>query len=43
VLAGDLPKARKSCEEFFAIRNDADPEIPILSQAEKEYAQLSVS
>jgi serine/threonine protein kinase/tetratricopeptide (TPR) repeat protein len=39
-LAGDLPKARKSYEDFFAIWKDADPDIPILIQAKKEYAKL---
>jgi serine/threonine protein kinase/tetratricopeptide (TPR) repeat protein len=40
-LVGDLPKARQSYENFFAIWKDADPDIPILIQAKKEYAQLS--
>ena len=39
-LMGDAPKARKSYEDFFAIWKDADPDIPILIQAKKEYAQL---
>jgi len=39
-LMGDAPKARKSYEDFFAIWKDADPDIPILIQAKKAYAQL---
>jgi tetratricopeptide (TPR) repeat protein len=39
-LAGDLPKARKSYEDFFALWKDADPEIPILIKARNEYAEL---
>lgn len=37
---GDAPKARKSYEDFFAMWKDADPDIPILIQARKEYAKL---
>ncbi len=37
---GDLSKARTSYENFFAIWKDADPDIPILIQAKKEYAKL---
>ena len=40
-LIGDLPKARKSYENFFTIWKDADPGIPILVQAKKEYAKTS--
>ena len=40
-LTSDLPKARKSYEDFFAIWKDADPDIPILIQARKEYARLA--
>ena len=40
-LIGDLPKARKSYENSFTIWKDADPGIPILVQAKKEYAKTS--
>jgi len=39
-FAGDLPKARKSYQDFFALWKDADPDIPILMQAKQEYARL---
>ena len=40
VLSGDVPKARKSYQDFFATWNDADPDLPILVQARQEYAGL---
>jgi eukaryotic-like serine/threonine-protein kinase len=40
-LAGDLPKARKSYQEFLALWKDADADIPILIQAKEEYAKLN--
>ena len=39
-LAADLPNARKSYQDFLAIWKDADPDIPILVQAMREYAKL---
>ncbi|HVH26152.1 MAG TPA: protein kinase [Vicinamibacterales bacterium] len=39
-LAADLPNARKSYQDFLAIWRDADPDIPILVQARREYAKL---
>ncbi len=39
-LAGDTAKARKAFQAFFALWKDADPDIPILKQAEAEYAKL---
>jgi serine/threonine protein kinase/tetratricopeptide (TPR) repeat protein len=39
-LAGDTAKARKSYQDFLALWNDADPDIPILQQAKAEYARL---
>ena len=39
-LAADLPNARKSYQDFLAIWKDADPDIPILVQARREYAKL---
>jgi tetratricopeptide (TPR) repeat protein len=40
VIAGDLPNARKSYQDFLALWKDADPAIPILIQAKQEYARL---
>jgi tetratricopeptide (TPR) repeat protein len=42
-LAGDLPKARKSYQDFLAIWKDADPDIPILIQAKQEYTKLTTN
>ncbi|MGA2262392.1 MAG: protein kinase [Acidobacteriota bacterium] len=39
-MAGDLPKSRKAYEDFFALWKDADPDLPILKQAQAEYAKL---
>lgn len=41
VLAGDLPKARKSYQDFFGIWKDADADIPILVKAKQEYDKLN--
>ena len=40
VLAGDSAKARKAYQDFFALWKDADPDIPILIEARKEYDKL---
>ncbi len=40
VLTGDAAKARKAYQDFFALWKDADPEIPILIEAKKEYEKL---
>lgn len=40
VLTNDNAKARKAYEDFFAIWKDADPDVPILIEARKEYANL---
>jgi eukaryotic-like serine/threonine-protein kinase len=37
---GDTARARKAYEDFFAFWKDADPDIPLLLQARKEYAAL---
>ena len=37
---GDNAGARESYEEFFNLRKDADPDLPIYRQAKTEYAQL---
>jgi serine/threonine protein kinase/tetratricopeptide (TPR) repeat protein len=40
VLAGDIAKARKEYQDFFAVWKDADQDLPILIEARKEYEQL---
>ncbi|HYK20868.1 MAG TPA: protein kinase [Pyrinomonadaceae bacterium] len=40
VLTGDTAGARKAYQDFFAIWKDADPDLPVLVQAHKEYDQL---
>jgi Flp pilus assembly protein TadD len=37
---GDSARARKTYEQFFAFWKDADPDIPLLLEARKEYAAL---
>jgi len=39
-LAGDTAKAKKAFRDFFGLWKDADPGIPMLSQAKAEYATL---
>jgi len=39
-LAGDKDKARTAYRDFLTLWKDADPNIPILKQAEVEYATL---
>ena len=39
-LQGDTPKARAAYEDFLTLWKDADPDIPILTQAKAEYAEL---
>ena len=40
VLQGDTTKARGAYQDFLALWKNADPDIPILKQAEAEYAKL---
>jgi eukaryotic-like serine/threonine-protein kinase len=40
VLQGDIAKARKAYEDFFVLWKEADPDIPILIEARKEYEKL---
>ena len=40
-LSGDVSKAKARYQEFFALWKDADPDVPILTQAKAEYAKLS--
>jgi hypothetical protein len=37
---GDNPGARTAYQDFFALWKDADPEIPVLTQAKSEYGKL---
>jgi eukaryotic-like serine/threonine-protein kinase len=39
-LAGDTAKARAAYQDFFALWQHADPDIPILKQARAEFAKL---
>jgi serine/threonine protein kinase/tetratricopeptide (TPR) repeat protein len=39
-LSGDTAKAKAAYQDFFALWKDADPDIPILKEAEAEYAKL---
>jgi Tfp pilus assembly protein PilF len=39
-LAGDAANARRAFQDFFALWKDADRDIPILKQAQAEYAKL---
>ena len=39
-LTGDTALSRKAYEDFFALWKDADPDLPILIEAKKEYQKL---
>ncbi len=39
-MSGNKAAARKSYEEFLALWKDGDPDLPILKQAQAEYAKL---
>ncbi|HLG13400.1 MAG TPA: protein kinase [Blastocatellia bacterium] len=39
-LTGDRVKSRQAYQEFFALWKDADPDIPILIEANREYQKL---
>jgi hypothetical protein len=39
-LSGDSLKAKSAYRDFFTLWKDADRDIPILKQAEGEYARL---
>ena len=39
-VTGDLGKSRKYYQEFLALRKDADPDLPILLAARREYTKL---
>jgi DNA-binding winged helix-turn-helix (wHTH) protein/tetratricopeptide (TPR) repeat protein len=40
VLMGEIPRARKAYEAFLTIWTDADPNVPILTDAKREYERL---
>jgi eukaryotic-like serine/threonine-protein kinase len=40
ILAGDMEKARIAYQDFLTLWKDSDPDIPILKQAQAEYAKL---
>ncbi len=40
VMSGDTKAARKTYQDFLALWNNADPNVPILKQARAEYAKL---
>jgi eukaryotic-like serine/threonine-protein kinase len=40
VVSGDSEKARNAYESFFALWKDADPDLPVLIEAKKEYLRL---
>jgi eukaryotic-like serine/threonine-protein kinase len=39
-ISGDTAAARKSYQDFFALWKDADPDLPVVLQARKEYEAL---
>jgi hypothetical protein len=39
-MQGDMAQARKSYQDFFTLWKDADPEIPILVEAKREFEKL---
>jgi len=39
-LSGDKAKAKAAYQDFLTLWKDADPDIPILKQAQAEYAKL---
>lgn len=39
-LLGDTTKAREAYQDFFALWDDADPDIRVLQEARREHANL---
>ena len=39
-ISDDINGARTAYQDFLALWKDADPDIPVLEQARKEYAAL---
>ena len=42
VLSGDKAKAKSAYQDFLTLWKDADPDLPILKRAKREYAKLTV-
>jgi eukaryotic-like serine/threonine-protein kinase len=40
VLAGDVAKAKTAYQDFLLLWKDADPDIPLLAAARREYTAL---
>ena len=40
VLSGEISQARRGYEDYFEMWKDADPDVPILTKARKEYSEL---
>jgi hypothetical protein len=40
VHIGNVPGARKAYQDFLALWKNADPDIPLLIEAKREYAAL---
>jgi hypothetical protein len=43
VMVGDVEDGRKQYSDFLSLWKDADPDIPVLKEAEAEYAKLQSS
>jgi hypothetical protein len=39
-MSGDKPAAKKAYDAFFTDWKNADPDLPVVAEAKKEYAQL---
>ena len=39
-MQGDTAKAKAAYQDFLTLWKDADPDVPILKQAQQEYAKL---
>jgi len=39
-ISGDTGKSRTAYQNFFALWKNADPDLPVLIEAKKEYEQL---
>jgi len=40
VLSGDKTRAKTAYQDFLTLWKDADPDLPILKQAQAEFAKL---
>jgi thiol-disulfide isomerase/thioredoxin len=40
---GDIAASRMAYEQFFAVRNGADSDLPILAEARKEYKRIKIT